>query len=504
MALADGPALPTSAPVGVIDIGSNTTRLVVVQLTGNGHLETLADAKAPMRLVRDLATGTEFGDRTLARTLSVVRGFRALAEVCRADRVLAVATSAVREAANGEDLVRRVLETTGVQVDVIDGQREAYLAFMGAIHGLPVEHGLLVDQGGGSVQIAHFRERQLLHAWTLPLGALRLSDRYLESDPPTAAEVDRLRAHVLGQLKAAKVPKLGADEVLVGTGGTIRNIAKVDRRRTVYPIQRLHGYTVRRSHVRDVATLVRGKTQAARASVPGLNAERTDSIVGGVSAIHAVMEYLGASDLLVSGQGLREGLALEATLNRLPPAEMVRQASIDSVAARFSGWLPERAAWRAEVALKLLAILEPAAPEPQVEALRWAARVTDVGRAVNFYNRFEHAATAVLAADLGGFSHRTVARISAVLRFAGDGGTSLKAFAPLLDAGDERPLARAGVLLWLADEMLGRIQTPADLGAWRDGSTLTLSAAGLDQWTLGPVTQRVRRAWGVDVRVEAP
>src|SRR5258707_843238 len=125
----------------------------------------------------------------------------------------------------------------GIPVDIADGEEEARFGFLGAVHGLPVEHGIVLDVGGGSLQLVHFRDRRLKRSLSLKLGALRLNDRFLGSDPPTRGEMRSLKAYVYETMEKEGVGQLLADERMIGTGGTVRNLAKVDRRtRGDYPI----------------------------------------------------------------------------------------------------------------------------------------------------------------------------------------------------------------------------------------------------------------------------
>src|SRR2546426_4681479 len=231
-------------PIAVIDIGSNSGRIVAFRVHPGGHLEILADARAPLRLGRGLDRDGLLSGRAIDRTVEALRDFRSVAQGSGAARILAVATSAVRESANGRVLVSRARSELGLDLKVLDGRREALCAFLGAVHGLPVDHGLLLDLGGGSLEITHFRRRRTTRSWTLPLGALRVSDRFLADDPPRPAELRRLRDHVAKTLRKAGVPALAGDERLVATGGTIRNLAEIHRRTRDYPIASLHGYVL--------------------------------------------------------------------------------------------------------------------------------------------------------------------------------------------------------------------------------------------------------------------
>src|SRR5947209_8364999 len=155
---------------------------------------------------------------------------------------------------------------------------------------MPVEHGVLIDIGGGSMQIARFRDRCLLQAWSLPLGALRLSDRFLLTDPPTPAEIRRLQEHVRTLQDQARIPPLASDEQVVGTGGTLRTLARIDRASQTYPIHRLHGYLIDRRALASMAARLASQTAATRTRTPGLGASRFDSIVGGAFCALATLD----------------------------------------------------------------------------------------------------------------------------------------------------------------------------------------------------------------------
>src|SRR5262245_7115848 len=319
----------------------------------------------------------------------------------------------MRDAANGREVIARVRRELKMTLRVIDGQREAYYGFLGGVRGLPVDHGLLFDIGGGSMEVARFRDRRLVGSWTLPLGALRLSHRLLRSDPPRRGEVRRLRAHVRQRLEEAGVAPLRKDESLVGTGGTVRNLAKIDRRAQGYPIPRLHGYLLPIRRVQAIAALLSERRQRKRDRIPGLSGDRSDSMVGGVLAVETLMEVVRARDVQVSGQGVREGLAHSLFGDDVPTRDQAREASLASVTSRFSGFDPPSAARRAAVAGSLYSALMPFGGDELRSALAVAARVLDVGRSIDFFERYAHASLVVQAADLDGFSHREVALIAA-------------------------------------------------------------------------------------------
>ena len=482
-------------PIAVIDIGSNSGRVVVVRVSAEGHLQIVADTRAPLRLGRDVASDGVLGQAALDRTVAALRDFTALARGAGAVRTVAVATSAVREAGDGEAFVDAVGELTGVEVRVIDGRQEAAFAFLGAVHGLPVDDGLLFDIGGGSLELTRFRDRELGRTWTLPLGALRLSDDLLRSDPPAPEEIGELARHVRRALEDAAVPALVSGERLVGTGGTMRNLARMDARRHRTFIPHLHGYELPAGRYRDLSTMLAGRKLARRRSTPGLNADRADSIVGGALAVMALIEFVGAGGVLVSGQGLREGVALtELGMSTSRPAE-VRRASVAALTERFSTWDPARAARRVVVVERLAADLDPEAQPEQVEMLAHAATALDVGRAVDYYDRFAQAARIALSADLTGFSHRHLAMLSAITLHAD--GERPEPYRAELSRADREWAARAGAILALADEIESRTPPGESLSvSCRVRSRqVVLAAPALAAWRPGRLANRFRRAF---------
>jgi len=494
---------PVSDPVAVIDIGSNSARLIVYQHEWGGHLRLLAGSRAPLRLVRDLDRTGRIPADALERAFEALRDFRSIARGSGVRRIVAAGTSAMRDAANGAAFVQRVRRELGITIRLISGVEEARYGFLGAVGGLPVEHGVQFDLGGGSLQIARFHRRRLLGATSVPLGALRVSDAFLRSDPPTAREVRLLREHARGILGEAGLAPLAAGERLVGTGGTVRNLARVEQRASGYPMLRLHGFTLTRRQLREVNALLLGSRSKKRGRVLGLNQDRRDSVAGGGLVVETLMEALGAEDLLVSGQGVREGLAISLATQALDSPAGVRRGSLEALARRFAGWSAERARRREELCRSLLACLERLASSEIVEALGDAAFLLDVGRTVDFFDRHEHVADLVLVTDLAGFTHRQVALVSAILRSAGDEDVRPRSYGPILGRDDRLALERAAVILALADEVTERCPpgSPARLECRLRGGEAVVSIPALGSWRVRGLPERFERAFGRRLRV---
>jgi exopolyphosphatase / guanosine-5'-triphosphate,3'-diphosphate pyrophosphatase len=483
-------------PFAVVDIGSNSGRMIVFRLREGEHLDVIEDARAPLRLARALRDGDGLGTEAIERTIEALHDFLAVARGAGASTMIAVATSAVRDAADGHVLVERA-HRLGVPLQTIDGDHEARLGFYGAVHDLPVQHGLTMDIGGGSVELVRFRGRQIHRSWSMQLGSLRVSDRFLRSDPPNDRELTALRRFVRSAVKDAGITELDRDGALVGIGGTVRNLAKVDLKRSDYPLPLLHGYFLREERLADLIEELAGRTMKRRARLPGLNPDRADTIVGGALVIHGVMRYVGASKLVVSSRGVREG--------GVPPhKDWVRTISVNTLAARFATWDAETADRRASIATQLHEALDPEGTPWVHEMLRHAATLLDIGRAIDYYDRYEHAAMIVTAADLAGFTHAGLGALTAILRQADD-DTRLGPFGRMIEPEDRPAVLKAATVLTLADELNRRIApgAPAPLSCnWlRSGFEVVAPVPG--GWHPRGVAHRFRRNFGAPLLVVA-
>jgi exopolyphosphatase/guanosine-5'-triphosphate,3'-diphosphate pyrophosphatase len=347
------------------------------------------------------------------------------------------------------------------------------------------------------VQITRFANRRLVQAVSLPFGALRLSERFLDSDPPSTKQIRRLREHVRSHLAKARVGRLGPGDRLVGTGGTLRNLAKIDRQAGGYPIGTLHAYELPVDRLAKVVDRLASTREKRRDEIPGLSAERADSIVGGAVAIQTLAEFVRARQIMVSGQGVREGLALGLLKMPIGSPDAVKEASLSSLVSRFDGWRPESASRRRSVAAALRRGLEPRAPAAIAAAVDHAAHVLDIGRSLDVVNRHEHVADILLTTELIGFTHEELALVSAVVRRAGDRHADMQALAPLAESFELEPLDRAAIILALADEIEARCPHGSRIAVSCElGRSAALSVPLLPSWQVKDLDKRFERAFG--------
>ena len=487
---------PRREPIAVIDIGSNSGRGVVFERDAADHLRLLAGSRAPLRLVRDVDQRAELSEATMARTMEAIRDFQAISAGAGAAHIVAVGTAALRDARNGARFTDRVERELGIRIEIIGGLTEARWGFAGAVRGLGVSDGILFDLGGGSLQITRFGSRRMGEAISLPFGALRLSEKFLTDDPPTRKQLRRLRDHVKNRLKGARIGRLLEGDRLVGTGGTLRNLAKIDRQSRRYPIGSLHNYELAVDRLADVVDRLASTRYKHRDEIPGLSAERADSIVGGAVAIHTLAEFVGAKRIIVSSQGVREGIALRMLKMAVGSPETVREASLSSLVSRFDGFRPDTAQRRRQLASLLQQSIQPRASRAIAVAIDTAARVLDIGRTFDVVNRHERVAGILLTTELVGLSHDELALAAAIVLRAGDRHAATPPLASVreMDRGD---LDRAAIILALADEIEARCpRNKRIVLTCTLGRTVTLAVPTLRSWLSKDIDKRFERAFG--------
>ena len=489
-----------SHQVAVIDVGSNSTRMEVLQLTSDYDLRVMSEVKALLRLASRKSKDGRLLPSAVSDLSRLIADFATVASASNVDSIRAVATSAMRDAINGDEIVARVKENTGIDLEIISGEREAQYGFLGAVFSLPALNGVLFDIGGGSVEFSFFENRTLKNVYTLDLGALRVSNEFLNSGQPEREAVMALRRHVKAMLRASGMPPIGEDAKLIGAGGTMRNLSKIDRETREHSFGRLHGSVVRFGALKRIVNGLRGLDRASLEYLPGLNPERVDSILGGAIVASEITKYFDKRPIIVSGRGIREGLAMSGVIKELPSIEEVRRRSIYAIGARFDTWDRLRADRRAAIAKKMAGLLTDHLDDEVMHLIPHVARLVDTGRSVNYYDRYMHAANIIEQGELGGFSHRDTGLMSAALRFSDSYSSSMSPYRPELKKADRTAVRRAASVLRISDEMERRLGASRYSRIVMDlvNSRFEVRAPELNAWDPKRFATRFKRAFRMD------
>jgi exopolyphosphatase/guanosine-5'-triphosphate,3'-diphosphate pyrophosphatase len=301
--------------LATIDLGTNTVRLLVVEVESR-RWRVLAQAQRITRLGQGQGGVGALHAEPMERTVATVAEFVATAERLGAAHVRIVATSAVREASNREELAARVHAATNRSIEVLSGEAEARLTLLGVAAGLPELGGsfLLFDIGGGSTEFVLAESGRARAAASLRLGVVSLAERFIDAGPVDPARYAAMTREIAGRLAGEIPPALGGvrrSSVLVGTAGTVTTLAALDLGLATYDADRVHGHRLTRPAVERLRDRLGALPLAERAALPCLEPGRADVLIPGIAICLATMERFGFDTLIVSDRGLREGILCE-------------------------------------------------------------------------------------------------------------------------------------------------------------------------------------------------
>jgi exopolyphosphatase / guanosine-5'-triphosphate,3'-diphosphate pyrophosphatase len=424
-------------------------------------------------------------------------------------QIIPAATSAVREATNQAAFLARIEQEAGLRFRVLTATEEAYYGYLGIANTLNLSDAYTIDIGGGSTQVAMMRGRRFVRSISQPIGALRLSDRFVKSDPISPKEFRALEQAVAERF--ADVGWLHSPEAaeLAGVGGTIRTLADIDQKLRRYPLGLTHAYSFTRERLGGLIERLRGMTLEEREDLPGLNRDRADLILAGAVILHHVMRAGQFERITVGGQGVREGLFYEHFLiGEDPPLFTdLRGFSIQNMARNYS-YEAIHAAKVRELSISLFDQLAPLHGYGawERELLGYAATIHDIGLAVGYYDHHRHGAYLALNTAIPGFSHREQVLLSMMVRYHRKGDVDVGDWRMILEEGDGERVARLAALLRLSEFLERRksqvvqslrveIGTPVRVYARAAGE------ADVEIWDANRSTGLFRKAFGREIAI---
>ena len=461
----------------IIDLGSNSARVIVMNsLAGwSYHLED--EIREIVRL-REGLTRDGLAPEAMKRGLITLRLFQRFCESLNVDHVIATATSAVREAKNGAEFLERVEHETGLKLRILDGDEEARYGVLGALGAVNLENGIVVDIGGGSAQVSQVRGRRYIQGQALTLGALALTERFVHSDPIGKTERKAVQTEIERQLDGVTWLH-DQSEPIVGLGGTIRNLAKIEAARQKFPLQNIGGFRLTADSLDETIEELCDLPLDERRKISGLSRDRADIILPGALVIREILERLDQNELTISGAGLREGLFFEEFWRDLPTpvAPDLREFSVLNL-ARFFGYQCSHADHVKFLSGRLFDQLQPLHELGALERqwLMAAATLHDIGTAIRYNDHHKHSQLLIASNGLPGFTPRETAIIALLTRYHRKGTPSGGEFESLLEKGDEEKLRILASLLRVCEYLeRGRSGVVHDVQASWDKKQITLT-----------------------------
>ena len=418
--------------IAAIDIGTNSIHMVIADAVGLGAFEVVDREREVVQIGRgSFATG-RLRRAAIDRSVDALVRFVQLARRMQTDRILCTATAAVREASNGGVFLQTAREASGVVPRVIPAEEEGrliYLAVKAAVR-LPAGPSLMVDIGGGSMQLVVGDPDRLALAASAPLGALRLTETLLGSDPPSRGDLARLRRHIRRESRAVlkRVADTGPARSY-GSSGSIHALAQVAHTlEHGRPIAHMNGHVLTRPALARLTRRIARMSPTQREKLPGLDQRRAEIIVPGALTLLHVLETLDLPGITVSDFGVREGLVTDYIahhadeVTRLAPIEDLRLRSVVQLLTKFhaDGPHPRHIAKLALSMWDGFRRVHRLPPETR-ELLHHAALLHDIGSVIGFDAHAEHSAYVIRNGNLRGFSADEVRMMAGVARFHGKG-----------------------------------------------------------------------------------
>ncbi|MDR3190790.1 MAG: exopolyphosphatase [Lactobacillaceae bacterium] len=297
--------------LAIIDLGSNSTRMTISQVNDDGSYEVIHRDQSMVRLSEGMGSDKVLQPKAMERTIQVMQEFAEIAQKYKADKIIPTATAAVRQATNKAEFIQMLADQTGLKLRVLTGLEEAHYDYLAIIHTLPISDALIIDTGGGSVELVYVQSTRMVQSISVPIGSVNLTEAYLEKDKISAKGL--FTANLAIERQFSNVPWLQNARHLpiVALGGSNRTFAKISRRfRNVMDLP-IHGYRLTAEDVFDIFQAVLPEDMEGRKKIPGLAKDRADIIVGGMLPLVNAMQYIDATQVIFSQAGLREGIVFE-------------------------------------------------------------------------------------------------------------------------------------------------------------------------------------------------
>lgn len=403
--------------LAIIDIGSNTIRLAIYLHKEENVLKEVENIKVSARLQNYLNYEqilTSEGLRILKDTLKV---FKEIVSLHNGTLIKVVATAAIRQAKNKEEIKKSIREEIGLSVEILSGEKEAYYGFLGIINSTWIQDGITIDIGGGSTEITKFINRKMVHSHSYPFGALTLKQQFIKDKVPTSDEMSNLSAFLQSKflecdwLKNCRLP-------IVGIGGSARNLGKIDQAIKSYPIDSIHQYEMNLKDILTVKEKLTSLSFSELQNVEGLSKERADIIIPAIEVFLTIYQVVNAPFFQFSQKGIREGILFDEIRNDIVNEhnnQHLLEKNLRQLAIEYEIDLEKRYAVMNTVKMFLDSIRKTRifeVNENDIQDLRCASFIYNVGEFIERDSASRHTFYILSTSNINGVSHRDRIKIA--------------------------------------------------------------------------------------------
>ncbi len=440
--------------IGIIDIGSNSVRLVLVDIGNNNSFRIFNEFKETVRLGEGVDETLLLQQEKIDLAIDTLKMFKNMCDSTFTNEIIPVATAAVRKAKNRDEFVNRAKDKLGLDIRVLSGEEEAYFAYWGVINSIDVEDGLIMDIGGGSTELILVKNRKLIESISLSFGSIDLSQKFNLTNTIKDKNIIDLETFLYDTFSKIEWLKDAKGIPLIGVGGTIRNMSKIIRRNDNYPLNITHNFRANGSDINNIYEMVREKKLSQRKKIKGLSKDRADIFVGATGAVASLIDYCNIDKVIVSGGGIREGIIYNYIHNDKNPVKDVLDFSINNIINKY--YLNPIHSNQIYKLTKSLCnqILDFDSNEYNVDKIiKASSMLHDSGIHIRFYNHHMHSFYIILNSGINGLTHKEILMSAFVAASHRDKKlkVSWTKYKPILNVKDMDIVNKIGVLLRLAE-----------------------------------------------------
>jgi len=393
--------------LGIIDIGSNSIRLILIEFDENYTFNIIDEVKESVRLGKDMTENGELDSVKMEIAINTLSFFKKLCISQNVTEILAVATEAMRKATNQKQFLDRAKAELSLDIRILSGAEEAYYDYFGTVNTLEIDEGLLMDIGGSSTELAHIKNRKLVSSISLPFGAIDLSEKFSLFETIDEKKENELVAYVNSFYKDISWLKTLQNINIIGIGGSIRNIAKIHQKLCLYPMNNLHNYRMNSNDVSNIYKIIKATNLEQRRKIKGLSKDRADIILGPLAALTTLQEYVSSKELCICSHGIRDGLLYEYMLSSSTTVFDVFDFSIKKHLNKYSQYEthPIKVWSLMESLYNQLNPLLKLKINPY-KVIKAASLLHDCGININYYDHHKHSFYMILNSNINGLTHK--------------------------------------------------------------------------------------------------
>ena len=404
--------------IGIIDLGSNSARLVIVEMLGDGHFIVIDQLKESVRLGKDMERDGFLKPQRIAETIKTLKMFKKLCDAYEIEKIIAVATAAVRRAKNQRSFLDEIATNCGIKLTVLSSEEEAMLVYRGVINTMDIPKGIILEIGGGSIKIVNYNRRNLLNYETLPFGAVTLTELFNNDGLAPEDQAKKIEEFFTEQLKNITWLKdIDPETQLIGVGGSFRALCKISKMIRKCPLNTVHNYNIPVDEFENIYDMLKVLDLDKKKRIKGVSSSRADILPSALAAVHSFIKFMNFNNIVISGCGLREGVmfnyAMPSTIEK--PISDVLGYSLETL-VKYYNCNEKHVEHVVNLSIQLfkqLRVLHKF-PRQYLKILKVVAMLHDAGTCIKYYDYQKHTGYIIQNASIYGMSHREIVMASLV------------------------------------------------------------------------------------------